>query len=109
MRAAKEVGLEEVRFVEQPLPGPNYTARAGEASAAALRNLDVKGKIVLTSGPPQAAVENAVRAKGALGVVTYEPSEDKSPLDAPDQIGWSRIDVNTPARRRDTFRFVLPP
>src|SRR5918998_5701108 len=30
MKAAKEVGLEEVRFVEQPLPGPNYTARAGE-------------------------------------------------------------------------------
>src|SRR5215210_9080444 len=28
--AAKEVGLEDVRFVEQPLDGPNYTARAAE-------------------------------------------------------------------------------
>src|ERR671914_2957443 len=28
LKAAKEVGLEEVRFVEQPLQGPNYTARA---------------------------------------------------------------------------------
>ncbi|HEV3471410.1 MAG TPA: M28 family peptidase, partial [Pyrinomonadaceae bacterium] len=147
-RAAREAGLEEVRFVEQPLPGPNYTARAGElwvvepvevkladigehavfladgsrdadvtaelvyvgnASPAALRGLDVKGKIVLTSGSPQAAVENAVRAKGALGVVTYETSESKSILDAPDQIAWSRINVNTPAGGRDTFAFVLPP
>ncbi|MDQ3805991.1 MAG: M28 family metallopeptidase [Acidobacteriota bacterium] len=148
MKAAKENGLEEVRFVEQPLQGPNYTARVGElwvvepvavkladigehavfladgsrdadvtaelvyigdGDPAALKNLDVKGKIVLTSGPPGAAVENAVRAKGALGVVTYQPSEDKSILDAPDQIAWSRIDVNTPAGGRDTFAFVLPP
>jgi hypothetical protein len=148
MQAAKEAGLEEVRFVEQPLDRPNYTARAGElwvvepvevkladigehavfladgsrdadvtaelvyvgdGSAEALRNLDVKGKIVLTSGPPGLAVQTAVRAKGALGVVTYETSEGKSPLDAPDQIGWNRIGVNTPPGGRDTFAFVLPP
>ena len=148
MSAAKEAGLDEVRFVEQPLPGPNYTARAGElwvvepvavkladigehavfladgsrdadvtaelvyigeGDEAAVRGLDVRGKIVLTSGPPGRAVATAVRAKGALGVVTYEPSESKSMLDAPDQIGWSRIDVNTPAGGRDTFAFVLPP
>jgi hypothetical protein len=30
MKAAKEVGLEDVRFVEQPLPGVNYTARSAE-------------------------------------------------------------------------------
>jgi Peptidase family M28 len=148
MQAAKEAGLEEVRFVEQPLPGPNYTARAGElwvvepvevkladigehavfladgsrdadvtaelvyvgkGDAEAIKNLDVKGKIVLTSGPPGPVVQNAVRRQGALGVVTYQPSEDKSPLDAPDQIGWSRIGVNTPPGGRDTFAFMLPP
>ncbi|MCA1634858.1 MAG: hypothetical protein LC802_14490, partial [Acidobacteria bacterium] len=30
MKAAKDAGLDEVRFVEQPLEGPNYTARVGE-------------------------------------------------------------------------------
>src|SRR5918992_1429474 len=30
IQAAKDAGLEDVRFVEQTLPGPNYTARAGE-------------------------------------------------------------------------------
>lgn len=148
MRAAKEAGLEEVRFVEQPLPGPNYTARVGElwvvepvevkladigehavfladgsrdadvtaelvyigaGDEAALRDLDVRGKIVLTSGPAGQAVATAVRAKGALGVVTYQPSEGKSPLDAPDQIAWTRIDWLTPAGQRDTFAFALPP
>jgi hypothetical protein len=137
-----------VRFVEQPLEGPNYTARAaelwmvepvevkladigehavyladgsrdadvraelvyvGEATEAELKNLDVRGKIVLTSGPPQNAVANAVRARGAIGVVTYQPSESKSILDYPEQVGWHRIDVNTPAGQADTFAFVLPP
>ena len=148
MQAAKEAGLEEVRFVEQPLAGSNYTARAGElwvvepvavkladigehavfladgsrdadvtaelvyvgnGDEAALRNLDVRGKIVLTSGSAGQAVATAVRARGAVGVVTYQPSESKSPLDAPDQIAWTRIDPVTPAGGRDTFAFVLPP
>lgn len=30
VQAAKEAGLEDVRFIEQPLPGANYTARIGE-------------------------------------------------------------------------------
>ena len=30
MQAAREAGVDEVRFVEQPLEGPNYTARAAE-------------------------------------------------------------------------------
>lgn len=30
LKAAKEAGLEDVRFVEQPLDGPNYTARNAE-------------------------------------------------------------------------------
>jgi Peptidase family M28 len=30
MKAAKEAGLEDVRFIEQPLPGVNYTARSAE-------------------------------------------------------------------------------
>ena len=29
-QAAKDAGLEDVRFIEQPLEGPNYTARAAE-------------------------------------------------------------------------------
>src|SRR5437868_13834500 len=30
LKSAKEAGLEDVRFIDQPLPGPNYTARAAE-------------------------------------------------------------------------------
>src|SRR5688572_509611 len=116
MKAAKEAGLEDVRFVEQPLPGPNYTARVGElwmveplevkladigdhavhladgshsanvtaelvwigeASAEELQKLDVAGKIVLTTANPQLAVQRAVWERGALGVITFSPSESK--------------------------------
>ena len=148
MQAAREAGVDEVRFVEQPLQGPNYTARAaelwmvepvelkladigehavyladmsrdadvtaelvdvGDGTEAALKGLNVKGKIVLTSGPPQLAVETAVAKHGAVGVVTYQTSESKSPMDFPDQIAWSRISAEPPAGTKGTFAFALPP
>ncbi|HVF48662.1 MAG TPA: M28 family peptidase [Pyrinomonadaceae bacterium] len=148
MSAAKEVGLEDVRFVEQPLEGPNYTARTAElwmvepvevkladigehnvylsdgshdadvtaelvwindATPESLRGLDVAGKIVLTNASPGLAAQNAVWAKGALGVVTYVTSENKNPLDYPDQIAWTRIPVEPPAGKKGTFAFTLSP
>ena len=148
MDAAREAGVDEVRFVDQPLEGPNYTARSaelwmtepvelkladigeqavyladmsrdadvtaelvdiGDGTEEELKGLDVKGKIVLTSGPPQRAVNNAVAKLGAVGVVTYQTSENKSPMDYPDQIAWSRINAEPPAGTKGTFAFVLPP
>jgi hypothetical protein len=146
--AAREAGLEDVRFIEQPLPGHNYTARAaelwmvepvelkladigdtplyladgsqsadvtaelvwvGDASGDALKDVDVAGKIVLTSANPQAAVRTAVWGKGAVGVVSYGTSESKNPMDYPDQIAWTRIAIDAPAGKKGTFAFTLPP
>src|ERR1051325_9226426 len=149
MQAAKDAGLDEVRFVEQTLDGtPNYTARSaelwmtepvelkladmdehpvyladfsqsadvtaelvfvGEGTEDELKNVDVKGKIVLTSGPPQRSVVNAVEKRGAIGVVTYQTSENRSPYDVPDQIAWQRINPTAVTGGRTTFAFVLPP
>lgn len=146
--AAKEVGLTDVKFVEQVMDDPNYTARSGElwlmepvrvklgdigdravylsdgshdadvtaelvwigdGSTAALANIDVAGKIVLTSGNPGTAVRNAVWAKGAAGVVTFTTSEGKSPLDWPDQIAWTRIPIEPPAGKKGAFAFAVSP
>ena len=148
VKAAKEVGLTDVRFIEQPLPGVNYTQRSaelwmmepvelkladigdhavyladgshdadvtaeliyiGDASIESLKNLDVRGKIVLTSAQPGAAVQNAVYAKGAIGVVSYTTTESKNPLDFPDQIAWTRISPTPPEGKKGTFAFALPP
>jgi hypothetical protein len=148
VKAAKEVGLEDVRFIEQTLPGVNYTARSaelwmtepvelkladigehavyladgshdadvtaelvyiGDASIESLKNLDVRGKLVLTSAQPGAAVQNAVYARGALGVVSYTTTENKNPLDFPDQIAWTRINATPPGGQKGTFAFALPP
>ena len=146
--AARAAGLEDVKFVEQPLPNPNYTARTaelwmvepfelkladmaehatyladysrdadvtaelvyiGDASEAALKGVDVKGKLVLTDSSPGAAVQRAVYAGGALGVVAYGTTEGRSAMDFPDQIAWSRISPNVPAGKQGTFAFILPP
>jgi hypothetical protein len=148
MQAAKDAGVDEVRFVEQTLDGPNYTARSaelwmiepvevkladigehavyladgshdadltaelvfiGDGSEESLKGLDVKGKIVLTNGSPQSAVTRAVYARGAVGVVTYQTSENRSAFDVPDQVAWSRINVAPPEGKSGTFAFVLPP
>jgi hypothetical protein len=148
VQAAKDAGLEDVRFVEQPLDRPNYTARSaelwmvepvevkladigehavyladgshdadvtaelvwiGDASEESLKNLNVAGKIVLTNANPQRAVLNAVWARGAVGVVTFETSENRSPMDKPDQIAWTRIAVTPPEGKKGTFAFSLPP
>src|SRR5215216_3721261 len=145
MQAAREAGVDEVRFVEQPLEGPNYTARAaelwmvepvelkladiaehavyladmsrdadvtaelvdvGDGTEESLKGLNVRGKIVLTSGPPQRAVDTAVAQRGAVGVVTYQTSEGRSPMDFPDQVAWHRIDWRPPAGTKGTFAFV---
>ena len=141
---AKLAGLEDVKFIEQPLDRPSYKAVSaelwmvepvevkladigdcvlylgdgsgdadvtaelvwiGDASEESLEGLDVAGKIVLTSGSSYSAVRNAVRAKGAVGVVVSNLAGSKM-LDYPDQIPWSW------AGRGDgepTFAFSLPP
>ncbi len=148
MKAAAEAGLEDVRFVEQPLTQANYTARSaelwltepvtvkladigdhalyladgshdadvtaelvwiGDGSKETLKDLDVEGKIVLTSGRPQTAVENAVWDKGAVGVVSFPTSEGRNPMDFPDQIAWTRINLTPPPGKKPTFAFTLPP
>jgi Zn-dependent M28 family amino/carboxypeptidase len=81
----------------------------GNASEDAVKNLDVKGKIVLTSGSPGAAAKNAVYAKGAVGIVTYQTSESKSMLDYPDQIAWNRIGITPPDGKDPTFAFSISP
>lgn len=80
----------------------------GDASEDALKNLDVKGKIVLTSAGPGVAVNNAVYKRGAIGVVSYATSESKSILDFPDQIGWVRIG-DPPQGQKGSFAFNLSP
>ncbi|HLL70490.1 MAG TPA: M28 family peptidase, partial [Pyrinomonadaceae bacterium] len=148
VKAAKEVGLQDVRFVEQVLPGVNYTPRSaelwmtepialkladlgehavyladgshdadvtaeliyiGDATVESLKNLDVKGKIVLTNAQPGRAAQNAVYARGAVGIVTYATTEGRSPLDFPDQIAWTRINPTPPEGKQGTFAFSLPP
>lgn len=147
-KTAKEAGLENVQFIEQPLPGVNYTAKSaelwmvepvelkladigehavyladgshdadvtaelvyiGDASVDSLKGVDVAGKIVLTTANPGAAVQNAVYARGAVGVVTYVTSEARSPMDFPDQIAWTRINATPPEGKKGTFAFSLPP
>lgn len=146
--AAREAGLEDVKFVEQPLSGPNYTAKSaelwmvepvevkladigdhathladgshdadvtaelvwiGNGSKEDVGSLDVAGKIVLTSGSPSAALFNAVYEKGAVGIVTSQTAEGRNPVDAGDQIAWTRIPVTPPEGKKGSFAFTVTP
>ncbi len=72
---------------------------------------DVKGKIVLASGPIGAAHNLAVRKFGAAGVATFY-NRSGEPVDRPDQIPWSRLAGRGGAPKLDgeektTFGFIL--
>jgi len=55
---------------------------------------DVKGKIVLAGGPPQAVRQQAVTKRGAVGIVSYSTSRAFR-YEHPDQVHWLRF---TPPR-----------
>ncbi|TAK59387.1 MAG: M28 family peptidase [Bacteroidetes bacterium] len=147
IKAAKEAGLVDVKFIEQPLGGKTYNLRSAElwmvepvrvkladaadhaviladgsydadvtaeliwvanASKDTLKNLDVTGKIVLTNGSTWAAANNAVWEKGAAGIVCFQTSEGRNPMDFPDQIGWKGV-PQPPEGKKGTFAFIVSP
>jgi hypothetical protein len=146
VHAAKEAGLQDVRFIEQMMDGRNYTARSaelwmiepvelkladigehnvyladgshdaevtaelvwiGDAFKSTLKDIEVTGKIVLTDANPGRAAQNAVWEKGAAGIVSYIISENKTLMDYPDQVAWSRIPIDPPDGKKGTFAFIL--
>jgi hypothetical protein len=75
-------------------------------TAADYEGKDVKGKIVLASGPVGAAHNLAVRQFGAEGVVSFFNGTGK-PIDRPDQMGWSGIQASNDPNVRTTWGFIL--
>lgn len=51
---------------------------------------DVKGKVVLASGPVARVHQEAVWKRGALGVLSHMTNRP-DPMDAPDQVAWGRL------------------
>ncbi len=78
----------------------------GDEEAGNRMDTDLRGKIVLTSRSAFGAVRRAVWKQGAIGVISYETSEGRSPLDFPDQIAWTRIPYDS---TRPTFAFSISP
>jgi hypothetical protein len=67
---------------------------------------DVRGKVVLASGPVARVMEEAVWNRGALGLVWFTTTS-RVP-DYPDQVPWTRIPVaNQDKTQHGTFAFVL--
>ena len=63
---------------------------------------DVKGKIVVVSGPPEMARPLAVEKFGALGLIGYSSSH---PEFDPDEVGWSGIRASE--KEKQTFGFIV--
>lgn len=60
------------------------------ASDADYEGRDVKGKVVLASGPVATAHREAVWKRGALGVLSAMTARPEA-FDAPDQVAWGRL------------------
>ena len=63
----------------------------GGTSAAAYDGKDVRGAIVLVSGPLGEAFDEAVRIRGAAGVISSDLAQYTRPADTPDVLQWGSI------------------
>jgi peptidase M28-like protein len=63
---------------------------AAGASDADYEGRDVRGKVVLASGPVAAVHREAVWKRGALGVISSMTQRPEA-FDAPDQVAWGRL------------------
>ena len=85
----------------------------GDGSDAEIGRKDVAGKIVLTYGPISSVMQNAVAAKGAVGIV-WHPSPysegsgtDGSGFSMPDQVRWLSVPSGEVGGKEPTFAFIL--
>ena len=64
---------------------------AAGSSAVAYEGKDVKGAVVMVSGPLGPAWQQAVRAHGAAGVISTDLAHYTRPDDTPDVLQWGNI------------------
>lgn len=75
-------------------------------------NIDVAGKIVLTTGSIGAVMREAVWKRAAAGLVWYPDPEGRTGfgdhnISHPDQIRWMRVPIEGPNGEPGTFAFIL--
>lgn len=64
------------------------------SNAAAYEGKDVKGAVVLASGPIGGAWQQAVRTRGAAGVISTEVADYTRPGETPDVLQWGNIPLD---------------
>ena len=120
---AKDARLDEVapnqrpvaRFPELPVALADYSQNADVkaelvdvgkgASAADYQGRDVKGKLVLASGPLPLVHQLAVEERGALGILSDYPNQTTAwSGDDQDLVRWGHL---SPYQTRNSFAFML--
>ena len=84
----------------------------GGLSAADYGGRDVRGQIVLTSGNVREVYEEAVRRRGARGILCdgmpwQAPAIGRSPLDQPDLVSYNKLNVRRAEVGSGVFGFSL--
>jgi hypothetical protein len=77
------------------------------AGPADFQDIDVAGKIVLTTAAPGLAVRTAVWDRGALGVVSCASIHPEARFDTPDQIAYIKVPAAVPAGKTPPWAFMI--
>jgi aminopeptidase YwaD len=120
---ARDARLDEIgpgnrpvaRFPELPVALADYSQNAdvkgdvvnvgSGATAADYQGLDVKGKLVLASGPLPLVHKQAVEERGALGILSDYPNQTTAwSGDDQDLVRWGHL---SPYQTKNTFAFML--
>lgn len=71
------------------------------------RDIDVAGKVVLTTAAPSLAVRTAVWEKGALGVISSASIHPDARFDTPDQIAYVKVPASVPKGKTAPWAFMI--
>lgn len=78
-------------------------------SAADYRGVDVRGKIVLASGPPHQVEPLAIAERGAVGILSYAQSAFFGIAPSEEAIAWGQLSPERAREGTKGFAFMLSP
>lgn len=70
---------------------------------------DVKGKIVLASGPPRLVQRQAVVLRRAAGIISYHANEFFGIRPSPEAVSWTSLSPEEMLQNRGGFAFMVSP
>ncbi|MCS6816199.1 MAG: M28 family peptidase [Blastocatellia bacterium] len=106
---AAELPLSVAQYSRDAEVEAEIVAVGGGTNAADYRGVDVRGKIVLASGPPHQVEPLAIVERGAVGIISYAQSAFFGIAASEEAVAWGYLSPERAKQGTPGFAFMLSP